>query len=858
MSVLKSYKDHVRDREADGLPPLPLSAEQTIAVCGALKSGENPEGIDLIDLLTNRVSPGVDPAALVKSDFLAEVAEGEVTVSDLSPRQAIELLGTMVGGYNLRELVELLGNDSIVSGPNAETLFTALANTIIVDDSSFEKVNELRQGGNEIARRVIQSWADAEWFSSRPEMPEEIRVKVLKIDGESNTDDLSPAQAAPSRPDIPLHAKSMLMNRASGALATIAELQEDGSTVALCGDVLWTGSSRKSAWNSVAWVMGNKLPFIPNKGGGAIVIGGGIAPIGRDTIRDGGGLAIVCDVSKIEDGATVLVCPHNGQIKSSDGSSELAEFDLPAHWFDEWRAGGRLHLVTGKKLTAKAREALGLGSSTAFSEAPAPADTGKGFTLSEKTVGRACGLPGVRPGQSCEPEMATVLSQDTTGPMTRDEIIEQASLQFAAGLVLQSFCHTAATPNATDLKMHKTLPVFIQERGGVSLRPGDGVIHTWGNRMLVPDQVGTGGDSHTRFPMGISFPAGSGLVAFAASTGTMPLDMPETVLVRFTGELQPGITIRDLVHAIPYVCLRDGRLTLEKKGKVNIFNGRVMEIDVRNIRIKGRGLTIEQAFEFADASAERSSAACCMINDPDEVVKYLRGNVTLLSNLLTQDYGNADTIRRRIAEIEAWLENPELLLPDDDCEYVEEVVINMSEITEPLLCCPNDPDDVKLLSEVAGDEVDETFMGSCMTHLGHFQDFGKILALHGAAESQVWVAPPTYMDISVLTSNGTYDAFRNANAHLEPSGCSLCMGNQKRVADGATVVSTSTRNFPNRMGSGAFVYLASAEVTALTSVRGEIPTVADYMDTIRRINHEPVHHPHQFDETGVPERVASC
>ena len=853
--VFTAYLQHVAQRTSQNLPPLPLTAEQTTVVCEALTAGQAVEGLDLIDLLTNRVSPGVDPAAKVKADFLFKVANREVSVAELTAERAIELLGTMVGGFNVPHLVALVSNDTLTLTERT-ALINALTNIVIVDDSSISTIDGLRTGGNEVAVQVMQKWAEASWFTNRPELAQRIEVTVFKISGEINTDDFSPAQSAVTRPDIPLHAQSMLTNRAPGSLQAIADLQQHGSTVAICADVLWTGSSRKSAWNSVAWVLGYDLPFIPNKRGGAIVIGGSIAPIGKDTIRDGGGLSIICDLSKIENGAKVFILPYQGRIEDSDGNL-LAEFTLQAYLFDEWRAGGRLNLITGKKLTTKARGILGLGLSTIFAKVSALADTGNGYTLAQKTVGKACGLPGVRPGQYCEPEMATVLSQDTTGPMTRNEIIEQACIRFGADLVLQSFCHTAAAPTATDLAMHHSLPIFMNERGGVALRPGDGVIHTWGNRMLIPDQVGTGGDSHTRFPMGISFPAGSGLVAFAAATGTMPLDMPESVLVRFTGKLQPGITIRDLVHAIPYVCLNDGRLTLSKKGKVNVFSGRIMEIDLRNLKIGGRGLTIEQSFEFADASAERSAAACCMLNDPAEVIRYIKGNIALLGNLLTMGYGDAETIRRRIAAMQAWLANPELLEPDADCAYAEVVEIDMSQITEPLLACPNDPDDIKPLSEVAGAHVDETFTGSCMTHVGHFQAFGQILARHGKAKTKLWSAPPTRMDIESLERDGSYAAFRTVGANLEPSGCSLCMGNQKRVADGATVVSTSTRNFDNRMGKGANVYLASAEVTALTSVLGRIPTVAEYMDEMTAIGHNPVHEPHQFDVTGVPVAAAS-
>ena len=626
-----------------------------------------------------------------------------------------------------------------------------------------------------------------------------------------------------------------------------------GVRVVLVADVLWTGSSRKSAYNSLAWILGDAIPFVPNKRGGGIVIGGDIAPIGADTIADGGGLAIVCDVSKLTHMQVIRVCPHDGKILNEAGDNTLAEFEIEPFLLDSARAGGRLNLVIGKKLTLWARDALSLGSSTVFSPLPSSEPSNAGFTLGEKTIGKACGLDGVRVGQYCEPKVGSVASQDTTGPMTRDELQALACQQFEAPLVLQSFCHTAATPTDSDLVMHQTLSAFMAERGGVALRKGDGVIHTWINRCLLPDQVGTGGDSHTRFPMGVSFPGGSGLVAFAAAKGVMPLTMPESVLVKFTGTLQPGITIRDLVNAIPYVAIKDGRLTLEKKGKINVFSGRLIEIDVRDLLVDGKPITLEQSFEFADATAERSSAACAMINDHGEVVKYVSSNRALLANMLKSGYGHAPTIQSRIDEMDVWLADPELLVPDDNCEYFDTVVVDLDKIKEPLLCCPNDPDDVKPLSEVAGAEIDEVFTGSCMTHRGHFESLSEVVENSGQVKTVLWMAPPSRMDRASLESSGSCDILRTVGANIEESGCSLCMGNQKRTKPGATVVSTSTRNFPERMGDGAFVYLASSEVAAVTATLGKIPTMAEYMKVMNEISHSPVHNPLQFDNDGVPE-----
>ena len=857
MNIFSEYTRHVAERNADGLPPLPLNVDQTTAVCKSLSEGRDvvkghdSQNLNLLDLLTHRVSPGVTDEAGVKADFLAEVAKGEHAVPNLSPVQAIGLLGTMLGGYNVSNMVVLLSDPKIV-GSEIEALVEALSQSYNIDEATFAEIDKLRLGGNQAAGDVITKWADSTWFTSRPEIPGSIEVEVFKVDGESNTDDLSPASDADNRSDIPLHAKTMLKAKAPEALGQILDLVSKGVKLALCGDVLWTGSSRKSAWNSQSYIMGEAIPYVPNKGHKSIVIAGKLAPIGKDTIRDGGGLAIVCSLDRIEHGQKVIVQPLNGRIMNSAGTEQLATFDFPVNWADEYRAGGRLKLVSGKKLTKMARDVLELGPSTVFAVPAAPVSNGGGFTLAQKTIGKACGVEGVRPGEYCEPQIATVFSQDTTGMMTADEAEEQACLSFASDLVVQSFCHTAAVDTPKALIAQQRLPPFFSQRGGVVLRKGDGVIHTIGNRFVLPDQVGTGGDSHTRFPMGVSFPGGSGLVAFAAANGLMPLDMPESVLVRFEGELQPGITVRDLVNALPYVAIQQGLLTLEKSSKKNVYANRIIEIDLRNVKIGGRGLTIEQSFELADASAERSSSACCMINDPDEVVRYVKSNRAYLQNLLDKGYDDAATIKRRMKSMDEWLANPVLLEPDANCEYADTITIDISQIKEPLIAVPNDPDDVKKLSEIAGIEIDEVFTGSCMTNIGNLRKTCQVIESAGESNVVLWMAPPSSEDEAQLDQEGSLDGMRSVNANLEVPGCSLCMGNQKQVAPGAHVMSTSTRNFPNRMGKGAFMYLGSSEVAGVTAVLGRIPTVEEYMDHMEAIDHSPVHVPHQFDETGVP------
>ncbi len=855
-SLLEDYNVHVQERAEEGIPPLPLSYQLTSAVCTALREGTiKDKGLDLLQLLSQRIDPGVTDAGKLKAELLGDVAKGELRIFDLSQSDAIKLLGSMQGGYNVEQLIPLLE----LAEDQSKAAVSALSNTLLISEPDFKKVDAMRSNGNAAAGQVVTNWSDATWFTSRPEIPGEIELVVYRIEGEINTDDFSPAQHAKTRDDIPRHALSFLERRKPEAFKELNDLVAKGVMVVLVADVMWTGSSRKSAYNSLAWILGDAIPFVPNKRGGGIVIGGDIAPIGRDTIADGGGLAIVCDVSKLEHLQKIRVCPHDGKILNEAGDNTLAEFEIEPFLLDSARAGGRLNLVIGKKLTSWAREALSLESSTVFAPLPSPEPSNAGFTLGEKTIGKACGLDGVRAGQYCEPAVGSVASQDTTGPMTRDELAALACLSFEAPLVLQSFCHTAATPTDDDLSMHKSLSAFMADRGGVALRKGDGVIHTWINRCLLPDQVGTGGDSHTRFPMGVSFPGGSGLVAFAAAKGLMPLTMPESVLVKFTGTLQPGITIRDLVNAIPYVAIQTGRLTVEKKGKFNVFSGRLIEIDVRDLLVDGKAITLEQSFEFADATAERSSAACAMINNLEEVVKYVSSNRALLANMLKSGYGHAPTIQSRIDEMDGWLADPELLVPDDNCEYYDTVEVNLDEIKEPLLCCPNDPDDVKPLSEVAGAEIDEVFTGSCMTHRGHFETLSNVVENSGNVETVLWMAPPSRMDRASLEKTGSCDILRTVGANIEESGCSLCMGNQKRTKPGATVVSTSTRNFKDRMGDGAFVYLASSEVAAVTATLGRIPNMDQYMEVMKQIDHSPVHNPLQFDKDGVPEmeQVAS-
>ncbi len=817
--MLTSYRDHVAERAALGLPPLPLNPEQTASLVEMLKSPPEGDATVLIDLLENRVPAGVDQAAYVKAAFLADVAKGQARTPLITCQKAIQLLGTMLGGYNVPVLVDLL--DSRLADEAAK----ALSHTILVFDA-FHDVEEKARSGNEAAKSVLQSWADAEWFTSRPELPEEIRCIVFKVAGETNTDDLSPAQEAWSRPDIPLHARAMLVNKMQDGLAIIETLKQKGLPLAYVGDVVGTGSSRKSAINSVQWLMGDDIPFIPNKRTGGLVLGGKIAPIFFNTAEDSGALPIECDVSRMNTGDVIVIRPFDGKVTNEAGqgisSFELAPLTMP----DEVRAGGRIPLIIGRGLTAKARESLGLTPSTLFIHPVAPADSGKGFTLAQKMVGRACGVQGVRPGTYCEPKTTTVGSQDTTGAMTRDELKELACLGFSADLVMQSFCHTAAYPKPVDIKLQHSLPEFMSSRGGVSLRPGDGVIHSWLNRMLLPDTVGTGGDSHTRFPIGISFPAGSGLVAFAAAMGTMPLDMPESVLVRFRGQMQPGITLRDLVNAIPYVAIQQGLLTVGKQGKKNVFNGRILEIEGLP------DLKVEQAFEFSDASAERSANGCAVRLNKEPVIEYLRSNAVLLENMIAQGYQDERTLRRRIDKINTWLANPELLVPDDDAEYACVIEIDLNEIREPLLACPNDPDDIKPLSAVVGDKIDEVFIGSCMTNIGHYRAAARVLDDAGLIPTRLWIAPPTRMDEAELREEGAYAVFGRAGARTEVPGCSLCMGNQARVADRATVFSTSTRNFDNRMGKDARVYLGSAELAAVCARLGRIPSLEEYLTTV--------------------------
>ncbi len=828
--MLTAYRQHVAERNALGIPPLPLEAKAVAQLVELIKSPPPGEEAFLVDLLTHRVPPGVDDAAKVKASFLAAVAHGELKVGLLSRSQATELLGTMVGGYNVKPLIDLLDDAEVASVAAA-----GLKKTLLMFDY-FHDVAEKAKAGNANAKEVIQSWADAEWFTSRPEVPKAITVTVFKVPGETNTDDLSPAPDAWSRPDIPLHYLAMLKNTREGAafkpeedgkrgpIQFIEDLKKKGHLVAYVGDVVGTGSSRKSATNSVIWATGQDIPFVPNKRFGGVTLGGKIAPIFFNTQEDSGSLPIEVDVSKLEMGDVVDILPYEGKIVKN--GTVVAEFALKSDvLFDEVRAGGRINLIIGRSLTAKAREFLGLPVSTTFRLPKSPNDTGKGYTLAQKMVGRACGLPegkGIRPGTYCEPKMTTVGSQDTTGPMTRDELKDLACLGFSADLVMQSFCHTAAYPKPVDVKMHKELPAFISSRGGVALRPGDGVIHSWLNRLLLPDTVGTGGDSHTRFPIGVSFPAGSGLVAFGAATGVMPLDMPESVLVRFKGKMQPGVTLRDLVHAIPLYAIKAGLLTVAKQGKKNIFSGRILEIEGLP------DLKVEQAFELSDASAERSAAGCTIKLNKEPIVEYLTSNVVLMKSMIANGYQDKRTLQRRIAAVEAWLANPQLLEADKDAEYAAVIEIDLDELKEPVLCCPNDPDDAKVLSEVAGTKIDEAFIGSCMTNIGHFRAAAKLLGGSRDIPVKLWVAPPTKMDQDELIKEGHYAAFGTAGARTEMPGCSLCMGNQAQVREGATVISTSTRNFPNRLGKNTNVFLASAELSAIASKLGKIPSLAEY------------------------------
>jgi aconitate hydratase 2/2-methylisocitrate dehydratase len=820
--VLESYRKHVAEREAEGLPALALDAAQVADLVELIKNPPAGEEEFLVDLLVHRVPPGVDQAAYVKAAFLADVAKGNIQCKLIDAVRATEILGTMLGGYNIQPLIDLLD-----SATTADAAATALSHTLLIYDA-FHDIAE-KSKSNEAAARVVRSWADAEWFTSKPELAKEITVTVYKVPGETNTDDLSPATEAWSRPDIPLHAKSMLATKMEDPLETIAALKGKGHPIAYVGDVVGTGSSRKSAINSVLWYMGNAIPYVPNKHEGGVVLGGKIAPIFFNTAEDSGALPIECDVDGMQTGDVITIRPFDGLIVNEAGD-ELCKFNLsPDTMADEVRANGRIPLIIGRGLTDRARTFLNEGPSDVFLRPQVGKETGKGFTLAQKVVGRACGVEGIRPGTYCEPKMTTVGSQDTTGAMTRDELKELACLGFSADLVMQSFCHTAAYPKPVDITLQHGLPDFMQTRSGVALRPGDGIIHSWLNRMILPDTVGTGGDSHTRFPMGISFPAGSGLVAFAAALGVMPLDMPESVLVRFKGDMQPGITLRDLVNAIPYVAIQKGLLTVEKKGKKNVFNGRVLEIEGLP------DLKVEQAFELSDASAERSANGCTVHLGKEPIIEYINSNITLLKWMIANGYEDKRTIERRIVAMEAWLENPELLSPDADAEYAEIIEIDLNEIKEPILACPNDPDDVKTLSDVAGTHVDEVFIGSCMTNIGHYRAAGKVLEEVKSLPTRMWIVPPTKMDERQLMEEGYYNIFGRAGARTEIPGCSLCMGNQARVADNSTVVSTSTRNFPNRLGDGADVYLASAELSAVAASLGHIPTMAEYLEGVKGI-----------------------
>ncbi|SMC67029.1 bifunctional aconitate hydratase 2/2-methylisocitrate dehydratase [Polynucleobacter kasalickyi] len=828
--MLEAYRAHVAERAALGIPPLPLSVAQTTQLVELLKNPPAGEETTLVDLLTFRIPAGVDDAAKVKAEFLAKVTTGEMTSPLVSKVKATELLGTMLGGYNIKPLIDLLADAECGS-----TAAKALKTTLLMFDY-FHDVQELAEKGNANAKDVMQSWADAEWFTSRPELPASLKITVFKVSGETNTDDLSPAPDAWSRPDIPLHAVAMLKNArpgitpdepgTKGPLKLIEELKQKGNLIAYVGDVVGTGSSRKSATNSVLWYTGQDIPFVPNKRFGGVCIGNKIAPIFFNTMEDAGALPVEMDVSQMEMGDEIELRPFEG--KAFKNGQEIASFALKSDViFDEVRAGGRIPLIVGRGLTMKARNALGLPASTVFRLPHAPAGDNKGFTLAQKIVGRACGLPegqGVLPNSYCEPHMTTVGSQDTTGPMTRDELKDLACLGFSADLVMQSFCHTAAYPKLVDVKTHRELPTFMTNRGGVSLRPGDGIIHSWLNRLLLPDTVGTGGDSHTRFPIGISFPAGSGLVAFAAATGVMPLDMPESVLVRFKGTMQPGVTLRDLVNAIPMYAIKAGLLTVEKKNKKNIFSGRVLEIEGLP------DLKVEQAFELSDSSAERSAGGCVVQLGQEPIIEYMRSNVTLMKWMIANGYEDARTLGRRIKAMEKWMANPQLLKADANAEYAAVIEIDLNDIKEPILACPNDPDDVKFLSEVAGNKIDEVFIGSCMTNIGHFRAASKILEGRDDLPTRLWIAPPTKMDAMILTEEGYYSTFGKTGARMEMPGCSLCMGNQAQIRKGSTAVSTSTRNFPNRLGLDTQVYLASAELAAVCALLGRIPTTAEYLE----------------------------
>ncbi|UZJ45526.1 bifunctional aconitate hydratase 2/2-methylisocitrate dehydratase [Marinimicrobium sp. C6131] len=834
--MLEAYRTHVAERAAEGVPPKPLNAEQVAELVELLKNPPAGEEDTLVELISHRVPAGVDEAAYVKAAFLSAIVKGEAESPLISKEHAVKLLGNMHGGYNIETLVELLDNTAL-----APLAADELKHTLLMFDA-FHDVEEKAKAGNEFAKGVLQSWADAEWFTKRQKVPESIKLTVFKVTGETNTDDLSPAQDAWSRPDIPLHALAMYKNEREGLtpdepgtigpIKQIDELKKKGYPLAMVGDVVGTGSSRKSATNSVLWYIGEDIPGVPNKRTGGVCIGSKVAPIFYNTMEDAGALVFEAPVDDLNMGDVIEVRPYEGKILNGETGELICEFGLKSEvLLDEVQAGGRIPLIIGRGLTGKARESLGLAPSELFRKPEQPKDTGKGYTLAQKMVGKACGMEGVRPGTYCEPYMTTVGSQDTTGPMTRDELKDLACLGFSADLTMQSFCHTAAYPKPVDIDTQHTLPDFIMTRGGVSLRPADGIIHSWLNRMLLPDTVGTGGDSHTRFPLGISFPAGSGLVAFAAATGVMPLDMPESVLVRFKGDMQPGITLRDLVNAIPYYAIQKGLLTVEKKGKKNIFSGRILEVEGLP------DLKVEQAFEISDASAERSAAGCTIKLGKEPIIEYLKSNITMLRWMIEQGYGDVRTLERRARKMEEWLDNPELMEADADAEYAEVIEIDLAEITEPLLACPNDPDDVKKLSDVQETKIDEVFIGSCMTNIGHFRAAGKLLeATKEELATRLWIAPPTKMDEHQLMEEGYFNIFGSKGARTEMPGCSLCMGNQARVAPNSTVVSTSTRNFPNRLGQGANVYLASAELAAVAAITGKLPTPAEYLEYTKGLN----------------------
>jgi aconitate hydratase 2/2-methylisocitrate dehydratase len=832
--VLEAYRAHVTERQLQGIPPKPLDPEWTAGLVELLKAPPKGEESFLLDLISNRVPPGVDEAAYVKASFLSALIKGDASSPLIDRRLAVKLLGNMHGGYNVATLVGLLDDDEL-----RELAAKELKSTLLVFDA-FHDVAEKSDSGNKFASDVMKSWADAEWFTSNDAVPQSIKVIVFKATGEINTDDLSPAQDAWSRPDIPLHARAMFkMTRdgihpeehgVTGPMSQINELKSQGLPVAFIGDVVGTGSSRKSATNSVLWFFGEDMPGVPNKRSGGICFGSKVAPIFFNTMEDAGALVFEAPVDKIDNGDIIEIYPYEGKILNESGEI-ISEFEHKSEVIlDEVQADGRINLIIGRGLTQRAREHLGLPPSDVFRHPTAPIDSDAGFTLAQKMVGKACGTDGIRPGTYCEPKMTTVGSQDTTGPMTRDELKDLACLGFSTDLVMQSFCHTAAYPKPVDIDTQHSLPDFIMNRGGVSLRPGDGIIHSWLNRMLLPDTVGTGGDSHTRFPMGISFPGGSGLVAFAAATGVMPLDMPESVLVKFKGNMQPGITLRDLVHAIPYYAIKEGLLTVEKKGKKNFFSGRILEIEGIE------GLTVEQAFELSDASAERSAAGCTIKLSEDSVTEYLQSNITLLRWMISEGYGDVRTLERRVRKMEDWTANPYLMEADADAEYAAIIEIDLADVLEPIVCCPNDPDDAKLLSEVSGDNVDEIFIGSCMTNIGHFRAAGKLLDEAGTVDSRFWICPPTRMDAHTLMEEGYYNIYGKVGARTEMPGCSLCMGNQARVLAGATVLSTSTRNFPNRLGDGANVYLTSAELASVGGILGRLPTVEEYMEYATKIN----------------------